>query len=229
MLHGRDPRAALAIIVACGLYDVVFVPPEQPLDSIATPQLAVKALACSFIAAHVFDLVPLPADEKRLIFFASALAPFVGAVHNDKKNKSVSTVSMIIRDLVKLPLKDATSICLLHDCAANWQEKVPDIAAVAKLSRREIGLIVRKAGQLWIPSVVFAAAYNLSNTVKITPFGDSYHHLTTGISKAFSNNLFERPCCSFSIFERPRCSYCRNRAHASRSACERWSMDPKRH
>eukprot|EP00160_Parvularia_atlantis_P000012 Unigene10007_Nuclearia_a/m.30568 Unigene10007_Nuclearia_a/g.30568 ORF Unigene10007_Nuclearia_a/g.30568 Unigene10007_Nuclearia_a/m.30568 type:complete len:270 (+) Unigene10007_Nuclearia_a:727-1536(+) len=138
MMRGAKPDRALDMLYATKLDKVVF---GENVNVYSPPR------------SFVDNLSPLlDEDERRLVILALALWRIRGEQVQDKKGKSTSKAATIVRDMLKLPVKDADAVALIHELEPMWQ------ALQAPYSRLELGKLLRKAGPLWRASLMYADA-----------------------------------------------------------------------
>lgn len=185
---GRDPLCSVQLICELGLYHTVFSVIPQEIKSQVPPELfqdtSSDAIAAAFIL-HAFsstgklDLPPAhPAllsliQEDTLfrarLYLASLLLPFQGFTYTDRKEKTHSVLSAVIRESLKLGTQNHyldgipvlfAGVPILKD-GMRMHENEP-------MSRAKLGLLLRHksihnslTGSHWSTSILFSLMTDL--------------------------------------------------------------------
>ncbi|CAN0070926.1 unnamed protein product, partial [Phaeothamnion confervicola] len=103
-----------------------------------------------------------PQPGWRLEFLAAALLPLAGVTCLEKKGRPGPAAAFVVRESLKLKLKDAADIATILGNLGAWQgaaaTAAPAVAAGALPDRLELGLLVRACKDLWRPCITVACA-----------------------------------------------------------------------
>ncbi|GMH00330.1 hypothetical protein Nepgr_002169 [Nepenthes gracilis] len=170
MISGSQPVQAVTYICDLRLFWVVFnlpsrVEPATP-DECERLCLAYMDAACNLmlsIGACTFN-----DEQRRLALYATLLLPFRETVYRDNKKKKVPVADFIIRNSLKLKVKDAETVISIHhacnkfatllpfitlgkdvqNAELEWGKVLIDVPVTSKL-RIWAGLLVREIKDFW--------------------------------------------------------------------------------
>lgn len=178
MLNGPYPLLSLKLIYQYGLYSTVFEPPKNmshaPTDSYQAVCAvgAVKWLIMDKIGDddkqqqqnNNDDIIYLLRqiennDERHILYLGAALLPYLN-ITVELKKKTSPAVELIIRDSLKLKNQIINTICTLFR-GINIFKETANHHSQNKLSRSELGMIIRDIGVLWKTSLKLALIHDL--------------------------------------------------------------------
>lgn len=175
-LTSERPQLCLALIEETGLYSAIFN--LEPAFHAATGQTVPEhsQIGVSLGAAQVVLsdgprlLVDILAEEPlvhRLHFWlAVGLHPWEGIAAVDEKKKPVAAVRQIVRDGLKLSTHDAQTVA----AAMSLHSDVSAAAAhTESMSRKELGLLVRRCGEQWKLFFLYALFKDLVSAATTPP------------------------------------------------------------
>jgi len=188
MLRDRNAGLAIDYLVHTNLFDVVFQPhPNQQFDSSAS-SLSEEELFHTKTAAQVaysialeieeaenffeslgsqFGLkLTLGEEERYHCFLAAALTLYRHYFSLDKKQKNVSSISVIVLESLKLPGKDAKAIETVLSSIDSFQHLVEEFKKRPQLTRKELGQELKKSGELWKVVFILSLANQLAGQKK---------------------------------------------------------------
>lgn len=163
-LTSSRPQVCLALIETTNLYNAIFhlyeiyytpafhddgfILPEQNIESSLSAVTLVFDQGPSLLTSSVTTKDAKNTLAQLHFWLAVALNPWESIMAQDEKRKPVTAVSKIIRDGVKLSTNDASTVSKLMNIHANDLSLIT-LDQVPSLSRRELGLLVRKCDGDW--------------------------------------------------------------------------------
>ncbi|EFA77198.1 tRNA nucleotidyltransferase [Heterostelium album PN500] len=149
MLSGPRPDLAIHLINHFGLFDHIFSLPEG---------VTIKEKNYQYIAAeNILNMMrfiswgstteELPTRKIRLL--SSLLQVFHNYTFTTKKNRTIPAIQYTIVEFLKFSNKDYDDVLNVLECADRFKPEVQKLNDNGSFSRKDVGLIVYKAGPLW--------------------------------------------------------------------------------
>eukprot|EP00698_Gefionella_okellyi_P001363 TRINITY_DN1130_c0_g1_i1.p1 TRINITY_DN1130_c0_g1~~TRINITY_DN1130_c0_g1_i1.p1 ORF type:complete len:583 (+),score=90.35 TRINITY_DN1130_c0_g1_i1:80-1750(+) len=186
--NGASPVQGIFFLSKLSMYPCVFsIPSAYSLQDFAAVDpfdaVNITRVVCSYVQEQVYPFNHLrvaavgmqtpatagPASaesndyEARCLILASYLAPFRDKFVVNAKKRTFPLVEVVIKESIKFPNKDATTVFellesakLLSHCVNGEQE----------WTRSRVGMVLRQSGALWHSALLLACAFD---TVQVAP------------------------------------------------------------
>jgi len=143
-----------------GLFDVVFQPhdPSALIQGASLEGTRTARCAHWLLETKCLGLL-LDREEKRLLYLTAALISYRAGTYLDKKQRVCSQPGFIVLESIKFPTKDSKSTSSILEAVEEFKGLAKDPAAV---TRKALGLALRKPAEHWKISLVLAAAHEVS-------------------------------------------------------------------
>ncbi|GAM18780.1 hypothetical protein SAMD00019534_019550 [Acytostelium subglobosum LB1] len=149
MLSGPRPDLAIHLIHDLGLFDHIFSLPEG---------VTIKEKNYRFIATeNILNMMrfinwgvaneEVPTRKLRLV--SSLLQVFKDYNYTTKKNRQLPLIQHLMVEFLKFSNKDYDDVLNVLECAEKFKQHVANLDIKGTFSRKDVGLIMYKAGPLW--------------------------------------------------------------------------------
>jgi len=144
------------------LYDIVFeVPSESAIPEIDFREKSLIAMAQMERFLALQQTLPMTFDDRIYLLLAAFFSNLQKLFYLNKKKKKEPLIRFIILEALKFPLKDAEAICSLINRFQEFDTYISRDLPLENASRKEVGVLIRRAGPLWKHAALLATALRL--------------------------------------------------------------------
>ena len=199
MLRGAAPAEALRTLCRLGLAPAVFaLPPsleaacppclpwaclhaarcaEAAMRVAAAPSSSSSSSSSSTMPANLWDALSCDEEARRAALLAAWLLPLrrcaaPGAPGGKGGAKAVAAPAAILRDALKLRVRDGEAVQRLHDGADAFAALLAEEGGGAAASRPRLGRVLRASKSGWRVALALAAALRAPHLVTLLPGGE---------------------------------------------------------
>ncbi|CAM9784732.1 unnamed protein product, partial [Chrysoparadoxa australica] len=178
MIRSHEPLRAFKLIADLHLAPEVFpLPPD--VEGVDSSQLFHQGLEYLSIFLKILnkldpgpgDLVGLNPDrdlaneERRLALYASLLLPYSTVMYQGRKSRRKATTRFIMKKMLMMRAKDVDQVEQMQSTSREFRSLLDRVDMdLSRVSRSELGLLVRKGGKLWQLAFLLALTQALASS-----------------------------------------------------------------
>jgi tRNA nucleotidyltransferase (CCA-adding enzyme) len=191
MLSGVDPVSAIRILLDFGYYDAVFECPSSLKDmNYENPIIALELSLILHSIIHKSSilqewpvqklgiLLPLDGEILKRMYLACCVQPFVGIYTKASKSKKIFLGKWIIQNSIKLSNNDADISSIMVEMSSIIKEWVFREIESTPTYRRELGLFIRRLGNIkclgdyWPFAILYSMVLEIREVITPQTIGD---------------------------------------------------------
>jgi len=161
--------------------------------------------------------VPATKVDSRLLYLSTFLHPFRKLTYIDSKKKTIPITTYIIKDSIKFPNRDVSSIStilkyvdemrsILVDYFTSTKEKNQE-QSISSLWRLKVGTMLRSLKDLWVTTLLVAAVAEIRSS-HMNDMEEDNDNSTTNAIDIISNNDIDSVFRLYQDIQRSNLDYC---------------------